>query len=101
MSLSRRFNVKALRESMGNDQKAFAQTVGVDERTIRRWENDGVEPSPMAVRRLREIQQHVSVSPESTERAPQQEPSRRPLVSGGGVVPSRRPLSGGAWTPRA
>ena len=52
-----RFNVKALRESMRKDQVAFAALVGVDERTIRRWENAEVDPSPMATRRLREIQQ--------------------------------------------
>ena len=82
-----RFNVKALRESMGKSQPEFADVVGVDERTIRRWEHQDVDPSPMATRRLREIQSAHTGSPETVR--PQRKdftppPSVEPATSGVG-----------------
>lgn len=53
--MPRRFDVKALRDVMGISQTDLADRLGVHQRTIQRWENAEVDPSPLAVRRLREL----------------------------------------------
>lgn len=50
-------NVKSLRDSMGLDQVGFAKKLGVHWQTVLRWEKGHTDPSPMALRRLREMQQ--------------------------------------------
>lgn len=83
-----RFNVKALRESMGLDRDEFSDRVGVDVRTIRRWENAEVDPSPMATRRLREMQRSLEPARRTFEM-----PAAGAAQAVSGVVPSRRALS--------
>lgn len=88
-----RVNVARLRQSMGKDLDEFAKAVGVDSRTVRRWEAAETDPSPMAVRRLNELQMEL----EGRETASNSPPRRKePLAesflseSPRGVVPSRR-----------
>ncbi len=43
----------ALRTELGLSQEALAQALGVSSRTVARWEEGGVSPSPLALTRLR------------------------------------------------
>lgn len=40
---------------MGLGRAEFAARIPVDKRTIRRWENDEVDPSPLAVQTLQRL----------------------------------------------
>lgn len=48
--------VKALRGRMNKSQAQFAELVGTHKRTVRRWENNEVEPSPLAQRLLEALE---------------------------------------------
>lgn len=50
--MARRFDVAAYRERTGQTQHELADDLGVTPRSIRRWELEGIEPSPMALKLL-------------------------------------------------
>lgn len=54
--MSRRVNVNALRTSMGLSIEQLAERLGVHARTVSRWENAHTDPSPLALKQLRELQ---------------------------------------------
>ena len=66
--------VKAIRERLGLGRAAFAARIPVNKRTVRRWENNEVAPSPLAVRTLRQMLEELE-SPESAGGA-----TRRPAL---------------------
>lgn len=47
--------VRELRSRLGLTQEKFAAKLGVTFPTINRWENDRVQPSPLAMKRLEEL----------------------------------------------
>lgn len=47
--------VKALRGRMNKSQAQFAELVGTHKRTVRRWENREVDPSPLAEQTLQRL----------------------------------------------
>lgn len=49
-------DVRRLRGMLGLSQIALADLIPSTQRTISRWENGRVRPSPLYVRRLREIE---------------------------------------------
>jgi len=49
--------IKALRAALGLTQEDFAHRVGVTFASVNRWENGHSVPSPLAVRRMREMQE--------------------------------------------
>lgn len=55
--MARRINVKALRDSIGCSIDDLAAKLGVHSRTVSRWENGHTDPSPLAISKLRELQQ--------------------------------------------
>jgi DNA-binding transcriptional regulator YiaG len=68
--MANRINVKSLRESMGLSIDGLASKIGVSGRTVSRWENAHNDPSPLAVSRLRELQQQDSGVPRRRALAP-------------------------------
>lgn len=48
--------IRELRAKLGMKQELLAHNVGVTFSTYNRWENGHRKPSPMAVRRLKEIE---------------------------------------------
>lgn len=46
-------HVSAVRAELGLSQEALAQALGVSSRTVARWEEGAVHPSPLAMTRLR------------------------------------------------
>lgn len=69
-----RIDVRDLRARCGLSVERFADKVGVDRRTIQRWENSGLTPMPLAVRRLEEISQELA------ETRREDGPRRRPVT---------------------
>lgn len=61
-------DVKAIRTRMGLGRKEFAALLPASSRTVRRWENDEVDPSPLAVQQLQRLI-------EAFEEAPADEPA--------------------------
>lgn len=53
--MASRFNVVALRHSLGMSQEKFADLVGVHLRSVQRWEGGEVDPSPMAMKHMRRV----------------------------------------------
>ena len=51
--------IKNLRVASGLTQEQFAAKVGVTLSTVNRWENAGGEPSPLAMVRLKELQNEL------------------------------------------
>ncbi len=51
--------VKELRTSMGLTQEQFAVEVGVTFSTVNRWEAGKAKPSPLARRRIEELQKRT------------------------------------------
>jgi transcriptional regulator with XRE-family HTH domain len=49
--------VKKLRLFLGLTQEQFAAKIGVTFSTVNRWENGKGKPSPLAILRIRELQQ--------------------------------------------
>ncbi len=47
--------IRSLRQSLGLTQQEFADQLGVSFVTLNRWENDKAKPSPLAVKKIREI----------------------------------------------
>jgi len=48
-----RVDVRAFRQKLGLTQEEFALRLSLDRRTVQRWETGAVEPSPLAIFRLR------------------------------------------------
>ncbi len=48
--------IRELRTAMGLTQEQFAAKVGVTFSTVNRWENGRGRPSPLALRRIEEMQ---------------------------------------------
>lgn len=63
--MARRVNINALRTSMGISIDEFAKRIGVHPRSVSRWENAHADPSPLALSRIKELQQ-----PELPKRRP-------------------------------
>lgn len=51
--------IKRLRTSLGLTQEQFAAKVGVTFSTVNRWENGKGTPSPLAMRRVEELQEEL------------------------------------------
>ena len=51
--------IKRLRSEFGLTQEQFAAKVGVTWSTVNRWENGRGSPSPLAMRRIEELQQEA------------------------------------------
>ena len=49
--------IKDLRAKLGLTQEQFAAKVGVTFSTVNRWENGRGKPSPLAVRRIKELRE--------------------------------------------
>ena len=47
--------IRELRAKLGLTQEQFAAKVGVTWSTVNRWENNRGKPSPLAMRRIREL----------------------------------------------
>jgi putative transcriptional regulator len=47
--------VKELRYNLGMTQEQFAMELGVTISTIQRWENETSQPSPMALKLIKEL----------------------------------------------
>lgn len=58
----KRVDIQKLRESTGFSLNRLAREVGVGRRTIMRWLNGDVEPSPLAREQLKRFQIHVSAA---------------------------------------
>lgn len=82
-------NVRALRKSMGLTQERFAKRLGVDWRSVHRWEHGDARPSNMAKRRLHELEhEHAHGTPEpSTPRRVRAELPLDAPASPPGVTP--------------
>ena len=52
--------VKELRRQLRLSQEKFAAEVGVTASTVNRWENGRGKPSPLAMRRIEELNQNLS-----------------------------------------
>jgi DNA-binding transcriptional regulator YiaG len=48
--------IRKLRATLGLTQEQFAAKVGVTWSTVNRWENGRGNPSPLAMRRIKELQ---------------------------------------------
>lgn len=77
-----RINTKALRASMGLSIDGLAEKIGVHGRTISRWENGHTDPSPLAVARLRELQQ-ADAQGQPGSGSPRRRPFERPASEQG------------------
>ena len=51
--------VQALRKKMGLSRNQFAHRIGTTERTVFRWEDEGKQPSPMALKLLEMLSEEV------------------------------------------
>lgn len=71
---------------MGLTQAGLAERLGVHERTVQRWELGEVDPSPMAVHRIREVHaEHRSKAAREGDDDGQDSARRVP-----GIMPSTR-----------
>ena len=62
--------IRRLRRNLKLTQKQFADKIGVTKTTVGRWEIDMVKPSPLAIARIKEIQESSTLPDSSTvERA--------------------------------
>ena len=52
--------IRQLRAALGLTQEQFAAKVGVTYSTINRWENSKGKPSPLAMLRIKRIQQKMN-----------------------------------------
>lgn len=83
-----RVNIKAVRSSMNLSMQAFGEKLGVHWSTVSRWENGHTDPSPLALSRIRELQQPEA--PRRRDYGPS-EPDSDPFTQrSGGVVPASR-----------
>jgi transcriptional regulator with XRE-family HTH domain len=51
--------IRELRAGLGLTQEQFAARIGVTFSTVNRWENGQSEPSPLAIRRIEELQNEL------------------------------------------
>jgi putative transcriptional regulator len=51
--------IRKLRSASGLTQEQFAAKVGVTYSTVNRWENNKGKPSPLAMLRIRELQNEL------------------------------------------
>lgn len=65
--MATRVDVKAIRDRFGENRETFGKRVSASSRTVRRWENGEVAPSPMALKHLDAIMAE-SEPPESPRR---------------------------------
>ena len=61
--------IRELRKAMGLTQEQFAAKAGVTFSTVNRWENGRGKPSPLALRRIDELQQEFHKTNKSDEEA--------------------------------
>lgn len=50
-----RFDIKALREKHGLSRSELANRLGIAYRTVQRWDNEHMSPSPMAIKQLKTL----------------------------------------------
>lgn len=85
--------VRALRERLGDDLEGFAERVGVSSRTVRRWEDEGHKPMPLAARRLHAIQsEHLKKEASANggaQRLSPELPHEERTTNAGVAIPSR------------
>lgn len=73
-----RVNVRAIRTGLGYSLNQFARAIGVDRRSVMRWENDGVEPSPLALGQLKRFQNETAADGTVEIKRPRTTPARHP-----------------------
>lgn len=69
------FDVEALRKALGLTQLQFAHLVPTTERTVSRWERNGLTPKGFMMRRLRKIHEELMPSANVAPKAPRPAPS--------------------------
>lgn len=60
--------IRELRQTLKLTQEKFALQLGVTFPTINRWENGRATPSPLALRQIDTLLNHLSESPDATLR---------------------------------
>jgi len=60
--------IKKLRASFGLTQEQFAAKIGATVSTVNRWENDKGKPSPLAMIRIKKLQQKINRTLNLTKR---------------------------------
>lgn len=60
--------IRELRQTLKLTQEKFAAQLGVTFPTINRWENGHATPSPLALRQIETLLNHLSESPDATLR---------------------------------
>jgi transcriptional regulator with XRE-family HTH domain len=71
-----RFDVKALRKALGQTQELFGEHFPVGVRTVKRWEAGHADPSPMALKKLRELKRGLDPEQASTHASAQDQAKR-------------------------
>lgn len=56
--------IRDLRQSVGSTQEQFAEALGVSFSTLNRWENEHMQPSPLALRQVESVLAALSQSPD-------------------------------------
>ncbi len=51
--------IRELQAALALTQEQFAAKIGVTYSTINRWENDKGKPSPLAMRRIKQLQKEL------------------------------------------
>jgi len=51
--------IRKQRFALGLTQEQFAAKVGVTYSTVNRWENNKAQPSPLAMKRIKELQDRI------------------------------------------
>ncbi|HDY90152.1 MAG TPA: XRE family transcriptional regulator [bacterium] len=52
-------DIKALRKKLNLTQEQLAEKIGVSWRTICRWENSNIKPSPLAQKAIEKLQKNL------------------------------------------
>lgn len=94
-----RIDTRRLREAVGLSLNRWARELGVGRRTVMRWENEAVEPSPLAREQLKRFQDQVAAGenghrPERFSSRPARQtyvPASEPLRRHGVVPSATRP----------
>jgi DNA-binding transcriptional regulator YiaG len=66
--MATRVDVRAIRDRLGENRESFRKRFPVSNRTVRRWENGEVDPSPMAIKQLDALRDEVPVEPPGPRR---------------------------------
>lgn len=61
--------IRRLRQRHNLTQRALADSLGVDQSTVSRWETDGVQPSGPALRLLTQLEASAPAAPPATSEA--------------------------------